>query len=460
MTTGFFEQLEERVAATNSLLCVGLDPRADSPKHAVEHCLAVIEATARHVAAFKPNSAFFEAMGPPGVEALAEAIAAVPDGIPVLLDAKRGDVSSTAAAYATAAFERLGAGAVTVSPYLGLDSIEPFLEHEGRGVFVLCRTSNPGGRRFQEAELGSGDPLYVEVARVAAAWAGPDRLGLVVGATEPDAIARVRGVAPEHWILAPGVGAQGGSLEASMAAGVRSDGAGLLLPVSRAIAAAADPTDAVLELNAAIARARSSGAVAATVAGEHGLAATLFDAGCIRMGDFELKSGRRSPIYLDLRNLSGHPSLLRRVAARYLPLLGGADRLAGVPLAGLPIATAVSLVAGMPMVYARPEAKEHGTGSKVEGSFEPGDRVIVVDDVATGGSSILTAADRLRRAGLEVDSAVVLVDRRGGAAGALAAAGITLRAVTDLPHVVGVLRRSGRITDAEARRVDEFLESG
>jgi orotidine 5'-phosphate decarboxylase subfamily 2 len=169
----------------------------------------LVEQTAPLVAAFKPNSAFFEALAG-GMEALAEVIAAVPAEIPVLLDAKRGDIASTAEAYARAAFDLLGAGALTVNAYPGLDSLAPYLAHEGRAVFVLCRTSNPGGSHFQEMPLASGEPMYVTVAR-AVAGLPVDRAGLVVGATQPEALTVVRDVAPEHWILAPGVGAQGAS---------------------------------------------------------------------------------------------------------------------------------------------------------------------------------------------------------------------------------------------------------
>jgi uridine monophosphate synthetase len=268
-------------------------------------------------------------------------------------------------------------------------------------------------------------------------------------------MAQIREVVPEHWILAPGVGAQGGSLEETFAAGLRQDGSGILLPVSRSIAEAADPTDAVVELNELIATARAR--PRSVVPPEAGLAEALFDAGCVRFGDFELKSGVRSPIYLDLRNLAGHPRLLRRVAGHYLPLLDNATRVAGVPLAGLPIATAVSLLSGVPMVYARPEAKNHGTRSAVEGPFDPGDLVVAVDDVATSGISVLDAVGRLRGAGMEVDAAVVLIDRGGGAGVALAEAGIELRSVLSLTEVIESLRSSSRVSDAEADRVLEFL---
>ncbi len=475
MNPGFISRLEARVAATGSLLCVGLDPRARSPLHARQQCLDLIAATHRYAAAFKPNIAFFEEFGATGMEVLEEVVAAVPEEIPVLLDAKRGDISTTAAAYATAVFDRIGAGAVTVSPYLGRDSIEPFLEHEGRAVFVLCRTSNPGGSDFQERRLEpGGGALYEEVARTAARWAGPDRLGMVVGATMPDAVARVRAVAPEHWLLAPGVGPQGGSLQETLTAGLRPDGMGVLLPVSRAVATAPDPAAAAADFCGAVTRVRGT-ATAAPAAPSDTLAVDLFDAGCVRFGDFELKSGRRSPIYLDLRNLAGHPDLMRRIARRYLSLLesrvpipestprDGAtntfSRIAGVPLAGLPIATAVSLESDIPMVYPRPGVKTHGTGAVIEGPFRRGERVVVIDDVATSGISVLDAVARLRGAGLEVGVAVVLIDRDGGAAEALEAEGVELRAVTGLGAIVESLRTAGRISEVEADRVREFLHA-
>lgn len=456
MSQGFFARLEERVAATGSVVCVGLDPRAGDAVEARDRCLHLIAATAADAAAYKPNSAFFEVFGADGIEALGEVIAAVPDGIPVILDAKRGDIASTAAAYATAAFDGLGAGAVTLSPYLGRDSIDPFLEHEGRGVFVLCRTSNPGGADLQESVLADGDPLFMGVARWIAEWP-QDRVGLVVGATEPGALAAVRASAPDHWILAPGVGAQGADLAAAIAAGERPGGGGLLLPVSRAVAAAADPGAAVRDLNAAVAAARGGTAPVA----DDPLAERLFDADCIRFGDFELKSGIRSPVYLDLRTLVGHPALLRAVARRYVPLLreSGAVRLAGVPLAGMPLAAAAALESGMPMVYPRPEVKDHGLRSMVDGPFEAGDRVVVLDDVATSGISILGTVARLREVGCVVDTAVVLVDRGGGADEALAAEGVALRAVTSLQAVTERLEALGRIDSDLAGDVYRFLAS-
>ncbi|RPI83987.1 MAG: orotidine-5'-phosphate decarboxylase, partial [Chloroflexi bacterium] len=160
--TDFFSRLEDRVRAVDSLLCVGLDPHPgdlpeDSAQAAYEFCLRLIETIARSAAAFKPNAAFFEAYGGEGIEVLRKVIAAIPDGIPVILDAKRGDIASTAEAYARAAFKALGADAITISPYLGRDSVEPFLKDPENGVFFLCKTSNPSASDFQDQVIaGTG----------------------------------------------------------------------------------------------------------------------------------------------------------------------------------------------------------------------------------------------------------------------------------------------------------------
>lgn len=240
----FGERLRRAVDAADSLLCVGLDPQPQRtpPDELLSFGRAVIEATAEHACAFKPQSAFYEAAGPPGWEALAGTIELIRELAPhavVILDAKRGDIAHTAHAYATAAFNQLGADAVTASPYLGGDSVAPFLERPERAAFVLCRTSNPGGGDFQSlpVEGTGGEPLYEQVARRAAQWAAAahGNVGLVVGATYPTELARVRQLCPDLPILLPGIGAQGGDLEAALRAGLDADGRGLLVSASRSI---------------------------------------------------------------------------------------------------------------------------------------------------------------------------------------------------------------------------------
>ncbi|HUU05088.1 MAG TPA: orotidine-5'-phosphate decarboxylase [Patescibacteria group bacterium] len=262
----FFTFLEKRVADSSSLLCVGLDPHISDLKEATaeaafDFCAGLIQRTAPCAAAFKPNAAFFEQFGADGWTALRRVIDAVREQsqrlgsmIPVILDAKRGDIASTAEAYARSAFQTLNAHAVTLSPYLGRDSIEPFLADPEKGAFLLCKTSNPGAGDLQDLQVAAehdgrpSEPLYIAVARLAQAWNANNNIGLVVGATQPAAMARIRAAAPDLWFLAPGVGAQGGELEAALQNGLRRDGKGLLLPVSRAISRAADPARAAANL--------------------------------------------------------------------------------------------------------------------------------------------------------------------------------------------------------------------
>jgi uridine monophosphate synthetase len=260
MPTSFFQRLTDRIHEVDSLLCVGLDPHPHllpehTPQAVRDFCLRLIESTAKAVCAFKPNSAFFEVLGSDGMEVLKEVIEAVPNGIPVILDAKRGDIASTSRYYARMAFHMLGADALTVSPFLGRDSIDPMIEDPSRGAFLLCKTSNPGGEDIQSRVLAGGDPLYLHLARQAVEWNQSDNLGLVVGATDPEALAAVRSVAPDMWFLAPGVGAQGGNMEQALAGGLRSDGLGMILSLSRGIAQAEDPGQEARHLRDAINRA-------------------------------------------------------------------------------------------------------------------------------------------------------------------------------------------------------------
>lgn len=234
---GFFERLSDRIEATDSVLCVGLDSQRDRlPSHLREEDLPrwafnrrIIDATHELVAAYKPNVAFYEDAD--GWRSLRETIAyAHGKDVPVLLDAKRGDIGHTARQYA----QHLEmADAITVNPLLGRDSLEPFLQREDKGVFVLCRTSNPGGADIQNLELAEGDLVYERLASLANLWNGNNNIGLVVGATAPEELEGVRELAPELPFLVPGIGAQGGDVEAAVTYGI-VDGVGLI-NVSRSV---------------------------------------------------------------------------------------------------------------------------------------------------------------------------------------------------------------------------------
>lgn len=228
----------------NSLLCVGLDPDpAKFPAHLqgrpdaiLAFCSAIVDATADLVCCFKPQIAYFAAhRAEDQLEALIEHIHARHPGTPVVLDAKRGDIGSTAEQYAVEAFERYKADAITVNPYMGRDSVDPYLAYPDKGVILLCRTSNPGGSDLQFLDVG-GVKLYEHVARlVAQDWNASGNCGLVVGATFPAEIARVRELTGDMPLLVPGIGAQGGDVAATLAAGRTAAGTGLMINSSRAI---------------------------------------------------------------------------------------------------------------------------------------------------------------------------------------------------------------------------------
>ena len=244
----FISALKAAWQQRDSLLCVGLDPDpAKFPVHLrarpdriFEFCRQIVDATADLVCSFKPQIAYFAAArAEDQLEALIEHIHRTHPGVPVILDAKRGDIGSTAEQYAREAFERYRADAVTLNPYMGRDSVEPYLAHAGKGVILLCRTSNPGGSDLQFLEL-AGQPqaerLFEHVARlVAEEWNAGGNCGLVVGATFPAEIARVRALVGDMPLLVPGIGAQGGDIAATVRAGATAGGAGLMLNSSRAI---------------------------------------------------------------------------------------------------------------------------------------------------------------------------------------------------------------------------------
>jgi orotidine-5'-phosphate decarboxylase len=267
----FIDQLLEAEARHGSRLCVGLDPdparlpeamRSDATR-LFEFCARIVEATADLVIAFKPQIAYFAAhRAEDQLERLIGRIREIAPRVPVILDAKRGDIGSTAEQYAREAFERYGADAVTLSPFMGFDSIEPYLGYAGRGAFLLCRTSNPGGDDLQAQRLEGGEAVYEHIARLAhGAWNRNGQLGLVVGATYPAELARVRELAPTLPLLIPGVGAQGGDAAATLRAGWRREGGRTSGPIvvnsSRAILYAGAGADYADRARAAALAART-----------------------------------------------------------------------------------------------------------------------------------------------------------------------------------------------------------
>lgn len=241
----FVNQLVATSRKNKSLLCIGLDPDPGKlpVKDVFEFNKAIIDATADLVCAYKPNLAFYESMGVRGLSVLKKTVAYIPDHIPVIGDAKRGDIGNTAAAYAKALFDYFKFDAVTVNPYLGYDSVEPFLTYTGKGVFILCRTSNKSAADFQDIEDNFGMKIYQSVALRANDWNREGNIGLVVGATYPEELKSIRKMCPDLPLLIPGVGAQGGDLERSVRYGVDKNLEKAIIVAARQVLYASKGTD-------------------------------------------------------------------------------------------------------------------------------------------------------------------------------------------------------------------------
>src|SRR5438132_448978 len=233
----FSEKLQAAQQINNSFLCIGLDPDPElmAHPHLPSFFTDIIEETKDLVCAYKPNLAFFEALGMSGMQTMLESLRAIPKHIPIIADAKRGDIGNTARFYARALFDVYKFDACTVNAYGGRDAVQPFIDYAERGVLVWCRSSNPGAADLQDMKLESGPFVYEAIAERARDWNTGGNVGVVAGATWPEQIERVRDICPDMWLLVPGVGAQEGDLEAAVQAALNTAGGGFLLNASRAV---------------------------------------------------------------------------------------------------------------------------------------------------------------------------------------------------------------------------------
>jgi len=466
----FFDRLEASCQTKNSLLCVGLDPRveASSPAEARKKIVAanraLIDATLPYAAAYKPNIAFYEAWGAEGLLALDETLDLITDGTPVVLDAKRGDIGPTAEAYAQASFRHPAVGCVTIAPWMGRDSVDPFLKRDGKAVFVLARTSNPSAVEIQDLKYKK-HPLYLKMARMAAGW--DRRVGLVVAGNDEKALHLLREALPDAWFLCPGIGAQGGTMAGAAAAGLRADGLGILTAASREIAQADKPAakakalrDQLNEARDKVLADRKAGPAAMTKL-KRKLLEGLIRTECFKLGEFVLKSGITSPFYVDLRRVSSDPKVLRLAGKAYAQLMRDLDfdRVAGIPVAALPLASAASLETGTPMIYPRIPPKAHGTGNVIEGQYTAGEKVLLLDDLITTGKSKQEAIEVLRGEGLMVTDLVVLLER--GAAGRkdMESAGVRLHAFAQIEEFFLVARDLGLIDNDKQAELLKFARA-
>mmetsp|Transcript_7332 Transcript_7332/g.13602 ORF Transcript_7332/g.13602 Transcript_7332/m.13602 type:complete len:556 (-) Transcript_7332:178-1845(-) len=442
----FFEALKTRADQVDSLLCVGIDPHSKQLPEATaaaaeKHSMDVIAATKDFAACYKPNSAFFEVFGEDGISALKRVVKAAKEtGAPVLLDAKRGDIGTTSDAYAQSAFSDICADAITLSPYMGWDSLAPFVDPAkgygaSKGAFVLCKTSNPSSRDVQTL-MANGSRVFERIAALTAPgkdWNRHNNVGLVVGATDIEAVEAVRRVNSSAWLLAPGVGAQGGDLEACCRAGITSEGYGLLLPISRGISAAADPTEAAKGFRDAINVIRKEkkesplrenatlSALSSLQPFQCAFIDLALELNVLRFGKFTLKSGRSSPYFFNAGLFStgkAQAQLCSSYAARIAASRLDFDVVFGPAYKGISLAAGVAAAlytehgVDVGFAYNRKEAKDHGEGGLLVGADVSGKRCLLVDDVISAGTAIREAKGILDSAGAILAGVVVALDRQ------------------------------------------------
>jgi len=470
----FFDKLNGAIAQNQSLLFVGLDPNPEMIpiRYASSDMIAglwdwlqfIISETSDQVCAYKPTLGFYEALGIPGLELLHQTLTAIPAHIPIILDAKHSDLN-TSTVFARTVFVEWGVDAITLSPYAGQDQVTPFLVYPEKAVFVLCCTSNPAAVTFQQYPTNSTElPLYLQVAKESKNWGTPEQLGLEVGTTKPDILARIRTIAPERMIIARSIWAEGSNLRKILASGLTATGDGLLIPVPQDILAQSDLSKQVQSLQEEVNQVRdeiilnvSSCSVwlpDVCFLNQHPyqeLILQLYDIGCIMFGKFVQASGATFPYYIDLRKIISTPQIFNHVLSAYEDILKPLkfDRIAGIPYGSLPTATGLSLRLHCPMIFPRKEVKAHGTRKLIEGNFNPGEKVVVVDDILISGKSAMEGAEKLKSAGLNVDDIVVLIDHEQGVKDRLRENGYQGHSVLGVSEIIETLYQAGRINEEQ-----------
>ncbi|MBV2350915.1 bifunctional orotidine-5'-phosphate decarboxylase/orotate phosphoribosyltransferase [Synechococcus sp. HK05] len=490
---GFFVQLTEAIAERQSLLMTGLDPNPEMLQNwALRHGMgnrsflsqarhwikAVVEATSPHVCAIKASLGFYQALGPLGLELLLEVRDLVPRDLPLIIDAKHGDLNSSTA-LAHYLFRDLGVDAVTLSPMAGQDIAAPFLLYADKAVVITCRSSNPAAKRIQYHPSES-DPLFLQIVRESQLWGTPDQLLLEVGTSDPAVLAQVRQAAPERVLMLRSIWSEEERLDGLLEAGLNDAADGLLLPLPQNLLVDDDLSEQAEALKALINRRRQRwleqqpeqsanscelwladpppDVGEASPAGDamEALIVDLFDIGCLLFGEYVQASGAVFNYYIDLRQIISDPNLFHRVLHGYSGLLEQLqfDRIAGIPYGSLPTATGLSLALHKPLIYPRKEVKAHGARRLIEGDFNEGDQVVVVDDILITGGSVLEGIAKLESSGLVVKDVVVFIDHGGErdrhARERLEQQGYRVHAVLDIPRITQVLLKAGRLDASQA----------
>jgi uridine monophosphate synthetase len=471
----FAHKLETAILRNHSLLFVGLDPNPDLLPDRFRRdpdllaCLkawlqSVIDQTANLVCAYKPTLGFYQALGAAGLDLLQQILNAIPPYIPVILDAKFGDLNSSTL-LAQMIFEQWQVDAVTLSPYGGQDQAAPFLVYPGKAVFVLCCTANRSAIALQQ---NLSDPLYLQVVQAARTWGTSEQVALEVGTTSPAILRQIRAIAPERLILARSIWQEEIDLTQLLAAGLSSSGGGLLIPVPQDWLSREQLAKPVQVLQTEVNQARAQLAQADSRCDlwfadvctlnpqpHFELILQLYDVGCILFGEFVQASGATFPYYIDLRKIISNPQLFHQVLTAYTEMLQDLsfDRIAGIPYGSLPTATGLALRLNRPMIFPRKEVKAHGTRRLIEGNFEPGEMIVVVDDILISGNSAMEGAAKLRSAGLQVQDIVVFLDHGQRVKEKLREQGYRAHSALTIAEITDALYQAGRINEAQFRAI-------
>ena len=477
----FTDKLNRAIATNNSLLVVGLDPnpemmpieylqRDDSLTERIEAWLLwVIKSTSDRVCAYKPTLGFYQALGVPGLQLLETILTAIPDSIPIILDAKHSDLN-TSTVFAKAIFTQWGVDAVTLTPYAGQDHSAPFLVYSDKAVFILVHTSNPQAevlQRYPNLER----PFYAKIVEEAQSWATPKQLYLEVGTTNTTILSKIRAIAPERTILLRSLWSKKNNLESLIDIGLNNTGEGLLIPIPQDFLADRNLTTRVATLNQQINLYRETKTTQAASCDiwtpdvclldrhpHQDLILELYDIGCLLFGEYVQASGATFSYYIDLRKIISNPHIFNQVLDAYGAIVETLefDRIAGIPYGALPTATGLALNLQRPMIFPRKEVKAHGTRRLIEGNFHPGETVVVIDDILISGKSVMEGADKLKSAGLKIKDIVVFIDHEGGVKDRLADNGYRAHSVLSISEITETLYQSDRIN---REQYQSFLEN-
>lgn len=483
----FADKLAVAIAQQNSLLVVGLDPNPEMLPDRFRTAAAVtaaqdiqglqawllwvIDQTQDWVCAYKPTLGFYQALGASGFSLLETVLRAIPAHLPVILDAKHSDLN-TSTAIAEAVFDTWQVDAITLSPHAGQDMAAPFLVYLDRAVLVTCCTSNPSASQIQ-GHPTPDNPLYLAIAKEARTWGTPDQLGLEVGTADPDVLAAMRGVAPERLILVRSLWQSTTNLTSDLQqflrAGLDANGGGLLLPVPQDWLSQKDLQAQGQALRDQVNQGRAtvdqgsdrcnlwvSNVCTFDQHPHQDLILQLYDVGCILFGEFVQASGAVFPYYIDLRKIISNPQLFQQVLNAYAGILQtlSFDRIAGIPYGSLPTATGLALQLNHPMIFPRKEVKAHGTRRLVEGHFDAGETVVVVDDILISGKSAMEGATKLQSVGLTVEDIVVFLDHEQGVKDRLGQNGYRAHSVLSISEVTQTLHQTGRISARQFQAFD------